>query len=221
MAWGPAVRRLQPLADVRLESQARLYARARLLNTTAGAAHPTHGVTITPEALPFFVDTDAWSLEHGRMIAGHVHPLSSDSHGIPENILHFVGYLPPPGERPMRIQCGTGDCAGFKIAGWGGVTILNAEDHRRDLPLFLGTAMQQFRELLGLPPARDWDVVGAPRCGTDGGEGARVAVVSPEVNGVALWEVDVLMRQRYVQLLAETGAAVTALLDMVRHPRHA
>eukprot|EP00892_Ulva_mutabilis_P002005 jgi/Ulvmu1/11805/UM080_0016.1 len=217
-AWGPLVQRLAPLADVRLESQARLFARARLVSVPvppAAADGVSPGVTLPPEALPFFVDSDAWALEHGRMIAGHAHPLSPDPHGIPENVLHFVGYLPPAAERPMRVRCGAALCAGFQIAGWGGVTIMNADDYRRDVPLFLGTAMQQFREVLGLTPAGDWRVACDRAAGGEGVHLVRVAVLSPASDGVALWEVDGLLRRRYRQLLNETGAAVTALLDLV------
>lgn len=224
VAWGALVERLHPLAHIRLESQVRLYARARLVDVTSQRA--ALGVTVPPKALPFFVDTDAWSLEHGRMVAGHAHPLSADPHGIPESILHFVGYMPASEERPMRIQCSRGECAGFKIADWGGVTLLNSRHVQSDLPLFLGTSIQQFRELLGLAAAGNW-VVAAPRgvAGNRsqgrrshhvrGGLGA-VAVLSPEGDGVALWEVDWLMRHRYLQLLHETSSAVAALLDLVR-----
>jgi len=223
------VERLSPLAHIRLESQTRLYARARLVNMTAPRAPAAPGVTVPPKALPFFVDTDSWALEHGRMVAGHAHPLSADPHGIPESILHFVGYAPAPAERPMRIQCGRGECAGFKIADWGGVTLLNSRHVRSDVPLFLGTSMQQFRELLGLVPAADWVVDAARGGGVRGnrtrGEGSlrprgglrAVAVLSPGGDGVALWEVDCIMRARYLQLLRETSSAVTALLDLVRY----
>lgn len=228
VAWQPIVERLEPLAHIRLESQARLYARARRVHGDPPPPPPTNGdtavargVTVPTEDLPFFVDSDAWALEHGRMVAGHAHPLSPDPHGIPESILHFVGYVPGPAERPMRIQCSTGGCQGFKIAAWGGVTVLNSRDARSDLPLFLGTAVQQFRELLGLAPAGDWVIIPPRRRGAGTGLAGGVAsppvtILSPESDGVALWEVDWLVRRRYVQLMHETGAAVIALMDLVR-----
>lgn len=84
--------------------------------------------------MPFFVESDSWALEAGRIVTGHTHPLAPNFHGIAEKLLHFVGYIPAAVEAPMHVDCGAraqegvpkDGCSGFVVAQWGGVVVLNS-----------------------------------------------------------------------------------------------
>jgi hypothetical protein len=135
--WAPIAARLSPLLSMHIETQQRLHARGRLLDP--GTVRPAEGgVRLSEAAIPFFVDSDSWALESGRIVTGHTHPLAPDFHGIAEKLLHFVGYVPSVDEQPMYVECGAvdgsggvvemqpqGGCMGFVVAQWGGVVIMN------------------------------------------------------------------------------------------------
>jgi Phosphatidylinositol-glycan biosynthesis class S protein len=128
--WAPIAARLSPLLSLRIETQQRLHARGRLLDPST-VRSAMGGVRLSETAIPFFVDSDSWALESGRIITGHTHPLAPDFHGIAEKLLHFVGYIPAADEQPMYVECGTGsvkdgECMGFVVEQWGGVAIMNS-----------------------------------------------------------------------------------------------
>lgn len=236
--WHPLATRLEPLLSLRLESQLRLGAPARVLGTpnvpppaaadappeatlatseegapeataeVGGAAASDHGFTIAEEELPFFVDSDAWSLGFGRTGSGHANPLGPDPHLIPESVLQFVAYVPGRARQPLAIS-GDPPAAGFVSPGWGGVTLVNAAaDGAGLLPAaaeaaFFGSALQQMRQLFDLPerPAA---------------QRGRVAVTPPGAKLLADWELDVLLRGRLRALLADAAATTVTLLDLVR-----
>lgn len=120
------------LLSLRVETQQRLFTRGRLLDPDT--ARPLGGgVRLSEATIPFFVDSDSWALESGRIVTGHTHPLAPDFHGIAEKLLHFVGYIPAADEEPMHVDCrndadsmSQGDCAGFVVAQWGGVVLMNS-----------------------------------------------------------------------------------------------
>lgn len=135
--WAPIAARLSPLLSLRIETQQRLHARGRLLDpgTEPITVRATEGgVRLSEAAIPFFVDSDSWALESGRIVTGHTHPLAHDFHGIAEKLLHFVGYVPAAVQQPMHVDCGTDavegvsseGCMGFVVAQWGGVVIMNS-----------------------------------------------------------------------------------------------
>ena len=163
------------------------------------ARNGANGTTVARTALPFFIDSDAWSLDFGRTAAGHnLSPLhnslhNADSlaeksevrskhavcessgtelaeggeegqgggdcgageryifglgggavtvgHGVPQQVLNLVAYVPLAGDRPLRILDevnGRTDDA-FTTPAWGGVAIVN------DVPVrFLSTAVMLF-----------------------------------------------------------------------------
>jgi hypothetical protein len=240
--WRPIASRLQSLLSLRVESQVRLFASARVSSPAQPPAppspphqppiaatddpvsskdalppvlpsplEPTVPRTLIPEAdLPFFVDLDAWSLGHGRTGSGHMHPLAEHAHLIPENLLHFVGYAPAKWRHPMAIA-GEPASTGFVIPGWGAVAILNVEQAALGgvLPpeseaAFFGLVLQQFRTLLGLPGG--WPLM----------QHGTISAVPAGDQLLTLWELDSLVRQRYVQLLEETARTTVTLLDLVR-----
>lgn len=210
--------------------------------TSSDVANRTHTL-LSKADLPFFVDLDAWSLGFGRTGSGHVHPLSPDPHLIPETVLNFVAYVPARWRRPMTIA-GSPPGEGFITPGWGGVAILNdlhasADDAAGALPAaasaaFHGLALQQLRQLLGLPdrwpvaaqlhtnanPAafrREHGAASAASAASDAGSlSAPVVLLPPGAAAVALWEVDALLRHRFRQLMRDTADAVVTLLDLVQ-----
>jgi hypothetical protein len=98
---------------------------------------------------------------------------------------------------------------------------------------YLGLAAQQFRDMLHLGPAED-RFLGLQQChfaadgdwsapqaaGADGSGGKKcfggVFVVSPGADVISLWELDLLMRERFSQLISETDQSIRSLLQLVR-----
>lgn len=187
------------------------------------------GTTLHAGDLAFFVDSSSWSLETGRTTAGHEHPLAPGAHLLPETLLHFVAYVPSIERQPMRIAptdaaSGGSPSQAFLVRDWGGVVILNRltrDSHNASsagahggvpntsLAYFHGVAMQQLRALLGLPDANAsaWPL------------SQHVQVESPGALVVTLWELDALMRRRYLQLVQEASDAAQTLIGLVRHKR--
>jgi hypothetical protein len=165
--WRPIAERLSPLLSLRVETQQRLFAVGRRLHPSPGDASNNarkEGVTLTATDIPFFVDADTWALESGRIVSGHVHPLSPESHGIPETLLHFVGYVPALSEQPMSVECSSpqsgGSCAGFTVERWGGVAILNNASYREDAEAMSMAADESATTVSKMHPARIADYLG-------------------------------------------------------------
>lgn len=94
---------------------------------------------------------------------------------------------------------------------------------------YLGLAAQQFRDMLHLGPADnvflglhqcpcglggDWNAqAGTSKGGPCSGG---VFIVSPGTDVVALWELDLLMRKQFSQLVNETEQSLRSLLQLVR-----
>jgi Phosphatidylinositol-glycan biosynthesis class S protein len=219
-AWDALAERLSPLLSLRTESNVRLHAAARVPDTLADAP----GTELAEDALAFFIDFDSWGLDVGRTTAGHEHALAPGAHLIPEALLHFVAYVPQRVRQPMRITgphtAGSDGARAFVTRDWGGVIILDESVDRQDadlhstpgsvsqhgMAIFHGVAMQQFRSLLGLPAANtsDWRLTG------------NLLVESPGAQAVTLWELDALLRQRYLQLMHDTADAAQTLVHLVR-----
>jgi hypothetical protein len=100
---------------------------------------------------------------------------------------------------------------------------------------YLGLAVQQFRDLMHLHPAEnsflglhpcpfathgDWNASEAPGAGGSGTKNCfgGVFVVSPADDVVSLWELDLLMRERFSQLISETDQSIRSLLQLVCLP---
>ena len=243
-----------------VEAQAGASAADQAATPGAGVAPATHTV-LTEEHLPFFVDLDSWSLGFGRGGSGHVHPLSPDPHLIPEHVLHFVCYVPAEFRQPMAIAVNEQERLGFVTPGWGAVGIVNTQHHQGNSSssskthskdrcgglqalaqeaeaAYMGIAVQQFRQLLGLPDRASVSAQHQARtsaaassqescnydsyyadadCADDGVSAtAAAAIVPPGAQVVAAWEVDRMMRAQLPRLLRSTAQAVTGLLGLVR-----
>lgn len=110
-----------------------------------------------------------------------------------------------------------------------GFRSLNAESVQH----FIGLGAQQFRDMLNLAPAENV-FLGLERCpfAADGGwsqhnhpesQDSRtsgcsggVFVLSPGPDVVSLWELDWLIRNRFLQLISETDQSLRSLLQLVR-----
>lgn len=148
---------------------------------------------------------------HARATSNHIASVTS----LPCTAGQEIGAEDPPAENTVILD------TGYKS--------LNAES----LELYLGLAAQQFRDMLHLGPADNvflghqkclfgadgsWGVHAARSVG-DGGTGScfgGVFVVSPGSDVLALWELDLLVRKRFCQIISETVQSLRSLMQLVR-----
>lgn len=91
----------------------------------SGAATTSRSTTATATA--------ATASSSAPLGARHLPRAASHLSHIPAHVLHFVLYLPPPGQRPLRLLEPSGGLSptnSFWTPAWGGVTVHNPEESR-------------------------------------------------------------------------------------------
>lgn len=141
--WCQPTMQPSPLHHIPNPIQVLYYTPARA-NGTWSDEHQAY--TLSPEHLPFFVDSD-WNLlttssSQAQQVSSSPSPAEGAAEGaahvaagrcaaaelLPPHLLHFLVYVPPRGQRPLLALAPGGSAAAsnsFWIPSWGGVVVVN------------------------------------------------------------------------------------------------
>ncbi|KAG7380816.1 hypothetical protein PHYPSEUDO_006749 [Phytophthora pseudosyringae] len=158
-----------------------------------------------------------------------------------EQVLHFMAALPDAKHAPLYIRPAgdsgpskTGLATSFELPGWGIAAILNpyalngkpsanaseeevaalaAVTKARELQRVMGLFVSEFRTLLGVPSfthrQREEDVTGG-----DASRRRLLFLPSP-ADGIADWELDVVMRDRFTKLMQTAIETLQSTVELV------
>ncbi|KAL4110970.1 hypothetical protein PRIC1_002654 [Phytophthora ramorum] len=154
-----------------------------------------------------------------------------------EQVLHFMAALPDLVHAPLFIrpdgeeQKKRGLVTSFELPGWGIAVILNphvlnakpsinaseeaqaAETKRRELQRVMGLFISEFRTLLGVPSfthrQREEDT--ASRAASR----RRLQFLPSPADGIADWELDVVMRSRFTKLMQTAIETLQSTVELV------
>ncbi|KAE9037087.1 hypothetical protein PR002_g6743 [Phytophthora rubi] len=152
--------------------------------------------------------------------------------GDGEQVLHFMAALPDPAHAPLFIRPDgqeESSATSFELPGWGVAVILNphalngkpsgekevaalaAKTKERELQRVMGLFVSEFRTLLGVPSftrrQREEDAASSNR--------RRLQFLSSPADGIADWELDVVMRDRFTKLMQTAIETLQSTVELV------
>ncbi|POM63581.1 hypothetical protein PHPALM_20996 [Phytophthora palmivora] len=155
-----------------------------------------------------------------------------------EQVLHFMAALPDIAHAPLYIrstgqQNKAGLATSFELPGWGLATILNpylligkpsvnseqesaipaTATKARELQRVMGLFVSEFRTLLGVPSfahrQRQEDAA------SDNGSRRQLLFLPSSADGIADWELDVIMRDRFTELMQTAIETLQSTVELV------
>jgi len=228
-ALQPTLDMLLPLGTIEVESQVLQYTSMKVKGEWSAKEN---AYLMGSDELPFFVDLE-WNLEQDRMVlSGEAE--GNQSHSLHENnVLHLVVFIPPIDQRPLLIkQLSTGAVlpfSAFTVKSWGGVILYSPEQgccaddldsadkvcgsgvprvlSEEQSTRFLGIMVTLLRVALGLQ-----DVPSSPIPSA-----LPVDVVHEDSNGIASWEVDMLLRSQLSRNVYAAASTLSSLAVTVQN----
>ncbi len=237
---------------------ARTHTRALLpqvLYHTPARFEPTwHGIhnsyVLRHEQLPFWMDSD-WDLGagtpatqlHSSAAAGAAGAAGANDSAalISTQLLHWVVFIPPARFTPLAILQADGTPSptnSMWLPSWGGVVILNPDEHSsstgsnggtgaaeqqpslqplgdHSLSKVAGVVVSQLHALLGLPAELRY-LGSSAQAAAGGSSGSAVVHLPARTTGFADWQLDALMRQRTVADLSLAAKTLGSLSNIVQ-----
>lgn len=210
------VHKVEALANFTVETQVIQYARL------------AKQVTSNTDETEFYIHAD--DLKHFKSANDY---LDASVLNDGEQVLHFMAALPDAQHAPLFIrQDGNkGDLAtAFELPGWGIVVILNplslnasilsdegtalaTTTRTRELQRMMGLFISELRTLLGVPSFFDRQVEEDASLSGDGRQ--QVFFLPSPVEGIAVWELDTVMRDRFTKLIQTAIETLQSTVKLV------
>eukprot|EP00193_Tetraselmis_chui_P018562 CAMPEP_0177792754 /NCGR_PEP_ID=MMETSP0491_2-20121128/24696_1 /TAXON_ID=63592 /ORGANISM="Tetraselmis chuii, Strain PLY429" /LENGTH=549 /DNA_ID=CAMNT_0019315195 /DNA_START=258 /DNA_END=1907 /DNA_ORIENTATION=+ len=212
-ALQPTLDMLLPLGTIEVESQVLQYTSMKVKGEWSAKEN---AYLMGSDELPFFVDLE-WNLEQDRMVlSGEAE--GNQSHSLHENnVLHLVVFIPPIDQRPLLIkQLSTGAVlpfSAFTVKSWGGVILYSPEqgccaDDLDSADKVCGSGVPRvLSEEIGIQ-----DVPSSPIPSA-----LPVDVVHEDSNGIASWEVDMLLRSQLSRNVYAAASTLSSLAVTVQN----
>ncbi|KAI5062907.1 hypothetical protein GOP47_0021454 [Adiantum capillus-veneris] len=201
----PVLQALQPIADLKVESQVLYYTPS----TAQSTWEPTLKKNVVSfDRLPFFVNANEWHLDTSSAAAGR------------SKVLHFAIYIPPAAECPLHLKRQDGSLSetnGFTSPGWGGVVILNPESCNKNLDGSIQhLSLDDMEPVMNVILAQTRALFGLVAASSVYNEEEDIFCIPASNTAFSDWELDILLRRRASADVASFASTLRSLSHLVQ-----